>query len=185
MSYILYYSEYCNHSKKLIIELSKSQIMKDIHFIKIDKRLKDNGKTFVILDNNQRIILPDAVTKVPALLRMNDFRFFFGDEIKSNLQQHQTNITKVATNNNLEPLSYSLGYGGGGGIVSDTYSFLDMDDKDLSASGDGGMRQIHSYVKINDDTSIYTQEENNNQKRGEGNTNIEHLIKQRENDLKF
>ena len=40
MSSILYYSNFCEHSKKLLQTISKSDISKDIHFICIDKRSK-------------------------------------------------------------------------------------------------------------------------------------------------
>ena len=36
--------------------------------------------------------------------------------------------------------------------MSDHFSFLDHDDKDLSTKGNGGMRQMHSYATINDTT---------------------------------
>ena len=69
MSYILYYSKYCEVSKKYLQILSKSNAQKEIHFVCIDKRTKDaNNKTYIILDNGQNIILPDNVTRVPALL---------------------------------------------------------------------------------------------------------------------
>ena len=41
MSSILYYSNYCEHSKKLLQNISKSNLQKEIHFICIDKREKD------------------------------------------------------------------------------------------------------------------------------------------------
>ena len=51
MSCILYYSKYCEVSKKYLQLLSKSDIQKDIHFICIDKRVKDsNNKTYIILE---------------------------------------------------------------------------------------------------------------------------------------
>jgi uncharacterized protein (DUF488 family) len=69
MSCILYYSKYCEVSKKYLQLLSKSDVQKDIHFICIDKRVKDaNNKTYIILENEQRIVLPENITKVPALL---------------------------------------------------------------------------------------------------------------------
>ena len=68
MSSILYYSNYCEKSKKYINLLSNSGYQKDIHFICIDKRRKEGKKTFVVLDNGQTIVLPETVTHVPALL---------------------------------------------------------------------------------------------------------------------
>ena len=68
MSSILYYSNYCEPSKKLLQAVTKSQNAKDIHFICIDKRTKDpSGKTYIILENSQKIIMPENVTRVPAL----------------------------------------------------------------------------------------------------------------------
>ena len=189
MSFILYYSEYCNHSKIIVQELSKSQITKDIHFIKIDKRVQENGKTYIVLENNQKIILPEIINRVPALLKLVDYSVVFGDDIKQTLKQTQSTITKVATQNNNEPLSFSFGGGGsgGGGIVSDNFCFLDIDAKDLTAEGQGGMRQLHSYMGFNQNDSISTPEDQSqpkNEKLPQGLT-IEQLQKQRDVDLDY
>ena len=69
MSSILYYSNFCDPSKKLIQMISKSKIKDEIHFVCIDKRIAGNdGATYVILENNQQMILPPTITRVPALL---------------------------------------------------------------------------------------------------------------------
>ena len=83
MSYILYYSKYCEVSKKYLELLSKSNIQKEIHFICIDKRTIDaNNKTFIILENGQKIILPENVTRVPALLLLNQgYNVLYGEKI--------------------------------------------------------------------------------------------------------
>ena len=43
MSCILYYSNYCEPSKKVLQTITKTQNAKDIHFICIDKRTKDTN----------------------------------------------------------------------------------------------------------------------------------------------
>ena len=59
MSSILYYSNFCEHSKKLLQTISKMNVQKDMHFICIDKREKDaNNKIYIILENGQKIIMP-------------------------------------------------------------------------------------------------------------------------------
>ena len=150
MSSIIYYSNFCDHSKKLLQGLSKSQVCKDIHFICIDNRIRENGKVFIQLQNGQKIVMPENVTKVPALLLINqNYKILYGDEIYNHFKPRQEAITKQATNNNLEPSAFSLaGCGGFGGIVSDQYSFLDMDADSLTAKGDGGVRQMHNYVNL-------------------------------------
>ena len=114
MSSILYYSNFCDHSKKLLQTVSKTQVSKDIHFICIDKRERDqNGKVNIILENGQKIIMPENVTKVPALLLISDgFKVLYGDNIYSHLKPKHETATRQATNNNMEPMSFSLGGSG-------------------------------------------------------------------------
>lgn len=152
MSSILYYSKYCEVSKKYLQLLSKSNVQKEVHFICIDKRIKDsNNKTYIILDNGQKIILPENVTRVPALLLLNQgYQVLYGEQIIQHLKPRQEMEIRQATQNNMEPMAFSLGGGGGfGDVVSDQYSFLDQAPEDLEAKGNGGMRQMHNYVDLN------------------------------------
>jgi hypothetical protein len=150
MSSILYYSKYCEVSKKYLQILSKSNIQKDIHFICIDKRVKDaSNKTFIILENGQKIILPENVTRVPALLLLTKgYEVLYGEKIIEHLKPRQEVEVRQATRNNMEPMAFSLG-GGFSNIVSDQYSFLDQAPEDLEAKGNGGLRQMHNYVDLN------------------------------------
>jgi len=188
MSTILYYSNFCEHSKKLLQTFSKTNLSKDIHFICIDKRVKDpSGKTFIILENAQKIVMPENVTRVPALLLLNEnYRVVYGESIVQYFKPRQEAITKQATFNNIEPSAFSLG-GGGFGIVSDQYSFLDMDSDSLAAKGNGGMRQMHNYVDLNYSDRISAPPENEGEKRGAnkipGELTIEQLQQQREQEF--
>lgn len=152
MSCILYYSNFCDHSKKLLQGLSKTNVSKDVHFICIDKRMKDpsTGKIFIVLENGQKIVMPETVTRVPALLQLNNnYNVLFGESISQYFRPKQENAVMQATMNNLEPMAFSFGDAGYGGIVSDNYSFLDTSPEDMVASGNGGMRQMHNYVDLN------------------------------------
>jgi len=150
MSCILYYSKYCEVCKKYLQILSKSQAQKDIHFICIDKRVKDeSGKTYIILENGQKIILPENVNRVPALLLLaNGYQVLYGEQILEHLKPRQEVEVRQATQNNMEPSAFSFG-GGFSNIVSDQYSFLDQAPEELEAKGNGGMRQMHNYVDLN------------------------------------
>ena len=165
MSSILYYSNFCEHSKKLLQTLSKANITNEIHFICIDKRTKDNtGKTFIILENGQNIIMPENVNRVPALLLLNQgFQVLYGESILQYFKPKQEISVKKATQNNLEPMAFSFG-GGLGDIVSDNYSFLDQDPDSLLANGNGGMRQMHNYVDLNYADNINTPSDEQNYK---------------------
>ena len=165
MSCILYYSKYCEVSKKYLQLLSKYN-SQDIHFICIDKRIKEsNNKTYIILENGQKIILPENITRVPALLLLNKgYEVLYGEQILEYLKPKQQQELRKATENNMEPMAFSLGSGGGfSDIVSDHYSFLDQNPDDLKADGNGGMRQMHNYMDLNTAFSGQISQQGNNE----------------------
>lgn len=187
MSSILYYSNFCEHSKKLIQTISKANISKDIHFICIDKRTKDtNNKVYIILENGQKIIMPENVSRVPALLLLNqNYQVLYGESIVQHLKPKQEALIKKATQNNLEPMAFGFG-SSFGNVTSDQYSFLDMDSDSLSAKGNGGTRQMHNYVDLNYSDNINTPEDEQDYKSAgkiSGDLTVEQLLQQREQDL--
>ena len=186
MSAILYYSNFCEHSKKLLQTLSKTQLSKDIHFICIDRRSKGpDGKTYIILENQQRIVMPENVAKVPALLLLNQgYDVIYGDAIYQHFKPKQEVITKQATSNNMEPMAFSLN-GGMSGVMSDNFSFLDMDSEELNTKGNGGMRQMHNYVPLNYQDTITTPTDEHDYKQPKlgGEMTIEKLQEQRNQEL--
>ena len=189
MSSILYYSNFCEHSKKLLQTLSKANIHDDIHFICIDKRVKEaNNKIYIVLENGQKIIMPENVNRVPALLLLNQgYNVLYGESILQHLKPKQVVAVKQATQNNMEPMAFSFG-GGFSDVVSDQYSFLDQDPESLRASGNGGMRQMHNYVDINYQDSMRDNVGNDSDtkkssKLPQGLT-IEQLQQQRDSEIK-
>jgi len=187
MSSILYYSNFCNHSKSLLAQLSKTNIQNDIHFICIDKRVKDaNNKTYIVLDSGQKIIMPENVNRVPALLLLNQgYHVLYGEAILNHLKPRQEQEVRRATQNNMEPSAFSFS-GGFGDVVSDHYSFLDQNPDELTAEGNGGMRQMHNYVDLNYVDKISTPNDDFDYKKSgkipEGLT-VEQLQQQREAEL--
>ena len=187
MSTILYYSNFCNHSRNVVQMLSKNDNRNDIHFICIDKRTKEGEKTFILLENNQKIILPNTVTRVPALLLLNQgYSVIFGEDILAHFKPKEQLQIKQATQNNMEPMAFT--FANSGSIVSDQYSFLDMDADALTTQGNGGMRQMHNYVDLNMQNAMdqhYPQEEfDKKAHKISENVTIEQLQQQRENEFK-
>ncbi len=155
MSTILYYSNHCDPSKKLIKYISSTKIKEDIHFICVDNRItgKDNA-IYVVLENNQKVLLPPTVTKVPALLLLNhSHHVLFGEQIYNHLQPKQQELTSIATSGDQEPQAYGLCQMN---TISDSYSFWDQDSDELSAKGGGGLRQLHNYMTVDGNNSIAT-----------------------------
>ena len=148
MSSILYYSNFCENSKILLSNISKSAIKDSLHFMCIDKRIQRNNNTYIILENNQQIILPNTITAVPALLLINDnYKVLLGNDILNHLKPVEEVHTQKATNNNGEPSAFSIN-NSLTGVVSDNYSYLDQNSDDLSAKGNGGLRQLYNYATI-------------------------------------
>jgi hypothetical protein len=186
MSCILYYSNYCSHSQKLLKSLSKTNLSNEIHFISIDNRIKkEDGNVYIQLQDKQ-MILPKNIVKVPALLLLNkNYQVLFGENIYNYFKPKENEVNVKATMNNLEPMAFS--FGGGSAIVSDNYSFLDMDSDQLSAKGNGGLRQMHSYFSLNNSNEqIQTPSEDTNvqSKPKSESISLEQLQKQREIELK-
>jgi hypothetical protein len=190
MSTILYYSNFCEHSRKLLQTISKSDLKKDIHFICIDKRVKDNNnKTFIVLENGNKILMPENINRVPALLLLTQgYNVLYGDAILQFFKPTQEKMVKQATQNNMEPMAFSFSSGGFGDIVSDQFSFLDMDAESMTAKGNGGMRQMHNYVDLNSNGNLNIDCPNDDfdykksNKIPEGLT-VEQLQQQRDQDL--
>ena len=158
MSSILYYSNYCENSKALLSKISNSSVKNNLHFICIDKRVNRNGSVYVVLENNQQIILPNSITSVPSLLLINDnYKVISGIEISDYLKPVEKVNTQQATNFNGEPSAFDFNNGLSGlGVASDNFSFLDQNSDDLSAKGDGGLRQLYNYATINHSDKIET-----------------------------
>ena len=192
MSTILYYSNFCEPSKKLLQSVTKTQNTNNIHFICIDKRVKDtNGKIFIVLQNGQQILMPENVTRVPALLLLNqNYKVIYGNDIYNYLKPQVTQQVQQATKNNMEPINFQDGFksfgGFSGGIVSDNYSFLDQSDSELSVKGDGGLRQIHNYVTLNESMNLsmkLPQDDFEYNKIKEGELSVEALQKRRDEEV--
>lgn len=196
MSCILYYSNFCEPSKKLVQNLSKLQASKDVHFICIDNRERDaNGKTNIILTNGQKMILPQNITQVPSLLLLHEnYKVICGSEILTYISnKREMPAIKQATNNNMEPSAFQDGFGAlsaDSGVSSDSFSFLDQSDTDLGVSGNGGVRQMHNYVTLADSmtTTMTLPEEGSDGGRSnkirDGDVTMEGLQKRRDEEMR-
>jgi hypothetical protein len=153
MSSIIYYSNSCDRCKSVLTALSKSRLQDDIHFLCIDKRVKSGtGAWHIITETGEKVLLPPQVNRVPALLLLNKgHQVLYGDQILQHFQPKNAALNDVATGFNGEPNAFALGresMGGGFGVASDNYSFLDQSADELSAKGNGGMRQLYNYATI-------------------------------------
>ena len=155
MSVVLYYSKYCENCNKLIYQLGKTEIKKNIHFLNVDKRKKNGDEMYIVLENGMEILMPKAVNMVPALLLLNkNNQILFGNDVNNYLIPMICEEKRQAVKINGTPTafsSYEMGLS-----MSDTYSYLDQDSDELSAKGNGGVRQMHNYVSLGTMENIET-----------------------------
>ena len=163
---ILYYSNYCDNCKKLLQILSRTHIKDELHFLCIDKRVSmPDGSIQLLIKNGQQVLLPPTITKVPALMLVNNgFHVLFGDQIYQHLQPKEKSEQTYGQSTghagagpvsgglmSSEPDAFSFNAFSPSGITSDQYSFLDMPADDMLAKGPGGLRQMHNYVNFNEE----------------------------------
>jgi hypothetical protein len=153
---IIYYSNFCDPSKKLLQKVAKTKLSKEIHFICIDRRQRDSKGNTVLFLEKEQVMLPPQVTKVPALYKMESKQVLFGDDIYSFLLPKEVAINQLATNFNGEPECYSIF---GMNKMSDSYSFWDQSADDLSAKGNGGTKQLRRFATVEDQYAIHTPDE--------------------------
>jgi len=155
---ILYYSNYCKHSQKLVQTLVKGNLSDKISFICIDKRVRDNknNQTYIILENGTKVVLPPNVHSVPALLLVKEkYRVVLGDEIMKLFHQDLKSKNQRATNYNGEPMGFHLGSSNAvSNISSEKYTMYNMTPDELSAKGRAGTRPLYNYVSANDDINF-------------------------------
>lgn len=145
MSYVIYYSNHCENSKKTIKALNSQP---DIHWLCIDNRVKEPSGTYIVLETGQKVLLPPAITRIPAMLSLKDYNIIYGNDIHQCFSKRMDSQVKVATQNNMEPTAFSFG-NGNSNVVSDSFSSWDLNASDLEARGNGGIDQMHSYANVN------------------------------------
>ena len=183
--FLLYFSNNCNHSQKLLDELNKKDMLKKVNLICIDNRLKKNNITYIVI-NEQEMPLPPMINCVPTMCIKPNNEILKGKEIYNYFVPLTKTIKDEREKINLEPNPFSIGNEtiGEFGVTSDNFSFWDTTPEDLSASGDGGNKQLYNYVSINNGAGdeIYTPEQEDSTQT-KNNMTIEQLQKMRNEEL--
>ena len=157
---ILYYSNYCVYSKKIIAYIVKENLTNQLNCICIDKRQRDafTNQMHILLDNGQRIMLPPNVHSVPALLLVKqNYRVVLGDDILPILHPLVKKQRDAAVaHSGGEPMAFSIGGGGSSmtNVVSEKYTSFDITPEELSAKGISNNRQMLGYVQADDNNFI-------------------------------
>ena len=153
---ILYYSNYCKHSQKIIQTLVKNNLKDKISFICIDNRKRDpdNNQIYIHLENGTRANMPPNLHSVPALLQISkNYQVIYGDDIISQFHNQMKQYGTAAANNGGEPLGYLLPSSAGGtNIMSEKFTDYNMSADELSAKSNSKTRNMYNYVSANEST---------------------------------
>ena len=147
---ILYYSNHCPHSQKIIHFISRAGLIDKMNAICIDKRTVDpnSGQIFISLENGKKIMLPPNIQSVPALLiGKQNYRALFGKDIMAYFEPLTKEKTNQAQQHQGEPIGISLAASSAGvAIHSEQYTLYDLSPDDLSAKSTSAKRPMYQYV---------------------------------------
>jgi len=186
---IVYYSNYCQHSKKILQYLAKENLTNQFNCICIDKRSRDpqTGQIRVHLENGQTIMMPPNVHSVPALLLVKqNFKVVLGDDILPLLHPLIKKQRDAATRHHGEPTGFSIGsYSGGStNIISEKFTPYDLTPDELSAKGRGVKRALYNYVSADSESLlIQTPPDNYRPDKVGGDVSLDTLEQRRSEDV--
>jgi hypothetical protein len=116
---IIYYSNYCPHCIRIIDFLTRSDLIRKVQMIPVDKRWRDpvTGQDYVVLQNGAKKILPPNIHSVPAMLLMKrHYEVLYGNEITQYFEKEVGGILSNPNSANVfqqiernEPSGFSLG----------------------------------------------------------------------------
>lgn len=149
---ILYYSNSCKHSKKILQFFVNNNLTNQLNFICLDKRKQDpkTGQIYIILENGTQILLPPNVHSVPALLLVKqNYNVVLGDDILARFQEKIKTQNQDATLGNGEPVGVALDSVRIGTVISEQYTAYGASPEDLSTKGKTGNRPLYNYMSAN------------------------------------
>jgi len=153
---ILYYSNNCKYSQRVIQHIVKTGLIEKISCICIDKRQRDhnNNNILITLENGKKVILPPNIQSVPAILRVNkNYTVLLGDSQiieYLNIEYGKQQLNSPILESNGEPISYVFNSLSGGSlntnISSEKYTNYNLTPEELNAKGTSKSRDLYNYV---------------------------------------
>ena len=148
---ILYYSNFCPNSKKVIEYVSRHGLIEHLNCICIDRRSTDpqTGQVLIHLENGKCVLMPPGVHGVPAMLIVKEnYRCIYARDIIGHLDPIVSKKITKQTIQNGEPVATPLAFSSGGtNIVSEKFTFYNVSSDEYMAKGKGEHRQLYNYVK--------------------------------------
>lgn len=132
---ILYYSNQCPNSRKVIDYISKNSLIEQLNCICIDKRSTDpkTGQIYIERENGKFIMLPPNVHGVPAILiAKQNYRTIYGGDIITYLEPLVSAKISRTTAVHGEPLAMS--YNISSDVSSDKFTYYNGRQSDTMSN---------------------------------------------------
>uniref|UniRef100_A0A6C0KLF3 Uncharacterized protein n=1 Tax=viral metagenome TaxID=1070528 RepID=A0A6C0KLF3_9ZZZZ len=182
--HLLFFSNLCQHSKSLLNEMNTKGMIQKVNLICIDNRIVKNNTTFIVLPNQQEMPLPPMINSVPTLCILPNHEILKGRKIIHYFEPVSKTLQDERSKMNKEPNPFSMNGDttGSFGVSSDQFSFWDTNAEELSASGNGGTKQMYNYASVygQEQEQIYTPPEQTTTNQP---MSIEKLQQQRQNEI--
>lgn len=169
---LLYYSNYCSFSQKLIQYLVKNGMQKKLNYICIDNRKVDHrtNELFIYLANGKKVLMPPNIHSVPALLLTKEkFRVILGDD--AIIAYFEPGVQDQKGSATTDPIySLSSRYESSAGepmgvsmlassnrlnVLSEQFTLYDLTPDDLGAKSSSGKRSLHNYYPATHDITYH------------------------------
>lgn len=186
---VLYFSTFCENCNKLLDFMQKENLINEVDLVCIDNRFVKDNITYINVNGTHSFPLPPMINCVPTLCLMPNHEVLSGAKIVNYFKPMCKNIQEERDQINMEPNPYCIEKETNGmfGVCSDSFSFYDTNSEDLTASGEGGTRQLYSYATIGgvggkmNDTTIHTPQDEGREKKI--NMSLEEYQNMRNNEL--
>ena len=201
---ILYYSNMCKHSQKVVQFVVKNQLTDQLSCICVDKRKRDanNNQTMVILENGQTVMLPPNLQSIPAILCVKRnytlvlgadpiieyLQSFFGLSPHSHDLFEHPNHPSTAVNRrpqSQDPIGFELvnGPSSNTGIYSEPFTGYNLEPEDLAGQSQSSNRPIYEYTPVDKQIFIDTPEDKYRPDKVSSNVTIDVLQQQRNQEI--
>lgn len=178
MADILYYSNYCEFSQKIVSYISKNNLIDKLSCICVDNRSHDsqNNNIIITLENGSKAYLPPSIQSVPTVLRKSkNHTLVTGFEnILSLLQSeskyiNEQEVKSTILQSNREPVSYDF--------LMPTSGFMEYDVNQP-------IQNMGNFVGVDSNNSINAPDENYKPDKLSGDITVDKLLEQR-NSIKY
>lgn len=97
MGSVLYYSEQCPASQRILKFARDNRLDGAIHFVCVDQREHAKGSLYAVLQGGVRMVIPPCVTCTPTLINLVNYSILFGDDVVKHIATNAASMQPLPT----------------------------------------------------------------------------------------